>query len=92
MSQSADALVGLHACTNFVKANKNDFEAALKRLGSINKMKASIKTALIAQSYESAYKQGVLPDFYVQDKARLAQEKENARAQAELERTHNENK
>lgn len=92
LSQSTDALVGLHACTNFVQANMSDFQAALKRFGSINKLKASVKTAIVSQSFALSHKQGQLPEFYAKDKARLLADKENARAQAEYERIQEENK
>jgi len=84
--------VGLRADTDFVKANKNDFEAVLKRLGSINKLRTSVKTVILENSYNHAHKKGALPEFYIENKLKLQQEKENQRLQKEQERIYNENK
>lgn len=85
-------MVGLRANTNFVKSNKHDFQAALNKLGSINKIRSSMKTIKLEQSYSLTHKAGNLPEFYIENKLKLHQEKENIRIKQEEERIYNENK
>lgn len=90
--QSYDPLAGLHADTDFVKANKQDFQSSLKRLGSINKLRTSLKTIKLEHSYTTTHKKGDLPEFYIENKLKLQKEKEDERIRLEEERIYNENK
>lgn len=92
LDATSEALTNLRADTDFVKTNKHDFDAVLKRLGSINKLRTSVKTVLLESSFNAVHKRGALPDFYVENKLKLQQDKENVRMQREQERLYNENK
>ena len=90
--QSFDPLVSLKADTDFVKANKFDFQAALKRLGSVTKIRSSLKTLKLDNSYSANHKKGCLPDFYIENKLKIQKEKEDELKRQEEERIYNENK
>ena len=92
IDKTYDALVALKADTNFVKANKNDYEAALSRLGSISKIRSSLKTIKFDNSYSTMHKKGSLPEFYLENKLKLQKEKEDELRRQEEERIYNENK
>lgn len=92
IDKAYDPLVALKTDTNFVKSNKHDFETALKRLGSITKIRSSLKTIKFDASYNATHKQGNLPEFYIEDKLRLQKVKEEELKRQEEERIYNENK
>ena len=85
-------MVGLKADVNFVKSNKKDFQIALRRLGSTNKLRSSLKTVRLQESYISNYKIGSLPKFYVENNLKLQQTKDEEVKRREEEQFYNENK
>lgn len=87
-----DPLVGLKADVDFVKSNKQDFEFALKKLSSVNKIRSSLKTIKLDSSYNATYKRGDLPEFYIENKLKMQKEKEEELKKKEEERIYNENK
>ena len=92
IDKAYDPLVSLKADTNFVNANKHDFQAALNRLGTVHKIRSSLKTIKLDNSFSINHKKGSLPEFYLENKLKLQREKEEELKRQEEERLYNENK